>query len=117
MDSLVATPLELEILTRLYSLHGAKGFPRVADIRVTGREHTGVGRFTDLESDALVEVPDGTLGIGVYSHLQMEGVPNGMVMLVFVENKHLTLLELATSGNETWDGVERPWRIWDEAKA
>jgi hypothetical protein len=108
------TPLEAEILGRLHRCFGKQGFPDISDIRVLNRRNTGVGQYVDLESSAHIDLADGNLGVGKYSHLQMEGIPSGMTMLVLITKNRLVHIELVTMGDEAWDGVERPWRISDE---
>lgn len=108
------TELEGGLLGRLHRLYAAKGFPCIEDITVIKRTNTGAGRYTDLESDAVINLPDGHVGNGKYSYIEMEGQEDFIQFTALIESKKLVQLELSTIGLDEWDGSERAWRIADE---
>ena len=102
------SPLE-HALIQLVASENWGGF-RIDALQVRRRENTGAGRYTYLEDGHRQALPDGT-----YSSqgklLQMEGVKDGLAFVVDVSEGLINYLEIAVYGNETWDGVERAWKI------
>ncbi|HMG76426.1 MAG TPA: hypothetical protein VK582_23325 [Pyrinomonadaceae bacterium] len=102
------TPLE-RALVELVASENWSGF-RTDGLRVKKRENTGVGRYTYLEDQYKQRLPDGTYG-AQGKLLEMEGIKNGLAFVVDVSGNSINYEEIATYGDESWDGVERPWRI------
>lgn len=80
---------------------------RREDFLVVARIPTGAGVFVTLNGPRFPGLADGTYSCN--DHLEMEGLEDGLVDLVFVEAERVTMIEYATIGEESWDGVERPW--------
>jgi hypothetical protein len=110
MRTIQQTALETAVLDRLHELYRARGFPPARSIRALRRENTGDGRYVELESEARVQMDDGYIDLGG-SFIEMKGLPNGMMAVVLVKDKHLTTLELTVYGGDSWDGEEREWKI------
>ena len=94
--------METYILERMYRLHKKIGFPPVVDIKVVSRENTGVGRYTDLLSDAVLQIETGLLGNGNYSYLEIEGVSDYVGVTISIKNRKLEFLEICTIGGNEW---------------
>lgn len=101
------TPMERSILRLVADRH----WPQfdVERIDAVSRENTGVGRFTYLVDRAEQPVPDGLHAAGDYTHIQMEGVPDGLFFVVVAERSRLHFIEIVSAGDDSWDGVERVW--------
>lgn len=110
MNSEKPTPLELAILRVFYEEYGMQSFPFPDAVKVNARKNTGAGRLVSLESDARIHCQDGYLDMGG-RFIEMEGVPNGLMAVVSVVNSALDQLEIATYGDDSWDGEERAWKI------
>ena len=83
---------------------------RVDCLRVKKREETGVGRyvhFEDICNQALVDGSYGAQGRVV----EMQGIEGGLYFVIEVSSSRIEYLELATGGSDSWDGIERQWRI------
>lgn len=102
--------LETAVLERFHEVYSAIGFPSAKSINLLRRENTGNGRYVDIESDTEVNVNDGYLDLGG-SFIEMEGLPNGMMAVVLVQNRRLKVLEFSVYGGDEWDGEEREWKI------
>jgi hypothetical protein len=118
------TPLERELLERIYARYKDWGFPAVDALRVTSRENTGAGRFTYLDHDGTLAFDgDGDLGQGDYSYFDMEGLDAGANFCAYIKGRKVLHLEIATGSSiwdeakrryrGAWDGIERPWRVCD----
>ena len=103
------SPLENAILQVFFDEYGNQGFPLPGTIKIRNRENTGAGRYVYLHSSAEVRCEDGYLDMGG-RFIEMEGVPNGLMAVVSIENSRLDQLEISTY-EEDWDGEERPWKI------
>ncbi len=79
-------------------------------LQVRRLENTGAGRFTYFEDKDKQVLRDGTY-TAQGRVLQMEGVKDGLAFMVDVSAEHINYLEIAVYGNESWDGVERKWKI------
>jgi hypothetical protein len=102
------TPME-EAIVRLVAEHHWAGI-RVDQLEVTRREHTGVGRYTHVIDRGEQPLKDGTYGAG--SHfIEMDGVQNGIFFVVEVDKSRISYLEMVTAGGDSWDGLERNWKI------
>jgi hypothetical protein len=110
VTSIHLSPLESAVLTVFYELYGDRGFPPPTAIRVQRRQNTGAGRFVDVEAAESVDLDDGTVDLGG-RFIEMKGVPNGLMAVAHITNRHLRQIEFAVYGNEPWDGQERPWSI------
>jgi hypothetical protein len=110
MSSEKPTSFELAILQVFYDQYGVQGFPPPDTIRVNARKNTGAGRIVSLEAKTRVSCQDGYLDMGG-RFIEMEGVPNGLMAVVSIVHSELDQLEIATYGNDSWDGVERGWKI------
>jgi hypothetical protein len=106
------TPLEHAILERYHSAFAANGFPPPGEINVVGRENSGAGRFVTLESARMVSEKSRTLDLppGHPDMIAMDGVPDGLGFVVFLNDGRLDFLELYTVVGD-WDGEERPWKM------
>ncbi|MFN0062267.1 MAG: hypothetical protein ACKVPX_07100 [Myxococcaceae bacterium] len=104
----VLTSMEREIIGLIAGQHWP-GY-RLDQLEVTGREHTGVGRYTHIIDRAGQPIPDGTYGADGH-FVEMEGIPNGLFFAAEVEGSRLVYLEIVTAGADSWDGVERPWKV------
>jgi hypothetical protein len=102
------TQMERTIL-ELVSAENWPGF-RLDGIVVVRRENTGAGRFTYLQDLNRQPLQDGTYG-AQERLLELEGVRDGAAFVVDVTNNTIGHIEIAVYGNESWDGVERGWRI------
>ena len=110
MGTMEKTALESAVLDRFHRLYQTHGFPPAESIGVLRRENTGSGRYVDLECDALLSLEDGYIDLAG-SLIEMAGLPNGMMAVVFVQEGHPTFLELTVYGGDSWNGEERDWRI------
>ena len=102
------TPLEKAVL-RVVADRNWPEF-QVEQVDVARREHTGVGRYTHLVDHAEQPIPDGSYGVDA-RFIEMEGVPGGLFFVVEVAHSRVAYIEIVSSGPDTWDGVERPWKI------
>jgi hypothetical protein len=117
-DFRVSDPTELQVepLTQMertiLELVSAENWPgfRTDGVVVVRRENTGAGRFTYLQDLNHQLLQDGTYGVQERL-LELEGVRDGAAFVVDVTSKTVRHIEIATYGNESWDGVERGWRI------
>ena len=102
------TPLEIAILNEFYDAFKVGDFPPPDEIDVVSRENTGAGRFTELNCKVktLLSQP-----CGPDIKIEMEGLRHGLGCLMFFEDGVPSSLELHIWGDDSWDGVERPWRI------
>jgi hypothetical protein len=102
------TPLEFAII----QLVADQNWPnfRVGELEVTSREFTGVGCYTHFRDLAEQKLVDGSYGAGLH-FVEMEGVPNGLFFVVEVDRSRIAYLEVVSAGDDTWDGVERTWKI------
>lgn len=102
------SPLE-QAVVEVVAQDNWPGF-RVDCLRVKRRENTGVGRyvhFEDLGNQVLVDGSYGSRGRIV----EMQGIQNGLYFVIEVSSSQIEYLELVTGGNDSWDGIERPWKI------
>lgn len=102
------SPLEQAVVNAV-ARENWPGF-RVECLRVKKREQTGVGRyvyFEDLCNQALI---DGYYGVQGRS-VEIQGIEGGIYFVIDVFISRINYLELVTGGSDTWDGVERYWRI------
>lgn len=102
------TPMERAVLQLVVD----QNWPsfRVNQLKVSRREHTGVGRYTYLVDCADQPLRDGTYGADAH-FIEMVGVPSGLFFVVEVVNERVSYLEIVSAGADSWDGVERPWSI------
>lgn len=107
------TALERDLFELFFRRYKEAGFPKPDDIRVTSRENTGAGRFTHILHEGSIAYPDGELGLGKFSQLNMEGLEAGASFWIEVEKKKLTYLEIVVNGEESWDGSEGKWQVCD----
>lgn len=102
------SPLE-QAVVEVVAKENWPGF-RVDCLRVKKREDTGVGRyvhFEDLCDQALVDGSYGAQGRVV----EMHGIEGGLYFVIEVSSSRIEYLELVTGGSDSWDGIERQWRI------
>lgn len=102
------TTLESAVL-RFVAEHNRPQF-QVEQVDAARREHTGVGRYTHLVNNAEQPIPDGSYGAGAH-FIEMQGVPGGVFFIVEVANSRVAYIEIVSSGEDTWDGIERAWSI------
>ena len=102
------TPLERE-LVELVAAENWDGF-RTDGLRVVRRENTGAGRYTYFEDEYKQYLHDGTYG-AQGKLLEMDEVKCGLAFVIDVSAGSINYLEIAVYGNESWDGVERAWRL------
>ena len=81
---------------------------------MVARENTGVGRYTGLKSEASISTPENSLCIGAHSRFKMDGLKHDLMAVAWLANGRLSQIELVTTGDDQWDGVERRWRFWSE---
>jgi len=110
VDSENPTPFELAILQVFYDEYHALGFPSPDVVKVSARKNTGVGRYVSLVTNAKLTCDDNYLDMGG-KFIEMEGVSNGLMAIISVVNSTLDELEIATYGNNSWNGDERCWKI------
>lgn len=106
--SLPLSPLEVAIVERV----AAQNWPgfRVEHLRVRRREDTGVGRYVYFEDGDEQPLTDGSYAAGE-RYVEMEGIRHGLFFVIEVSSSRIHYLELVTCDGDSWDGVERPWRI------
>lgn len=97
-------------MERFHRLYASAGFPPPEAVRVVKRECTAGGRYVDLECDAYVALKDGPADLQG-SFIELPGLPNGMMAVVWIKGRKLRTLELTVYGGDPWDGSERGWRI------
>jgi hypothetical protein len=102
------TPLERAVIQLVADQHWP-GF-RVDQLAVTGRECTGVGRYTHFVDHAKQQLVDGSYAADAH-FIEMDGVPNGLFFTIEVANASISYLEIVSCGADSWDGVERAWSI------
>jgi hypothetical protein len=102
------TPLESAVI-QLVADRNWPGF-NLGLLRVTKRECTGVGRYTHFAGLDGQRLTDGSYGADAH-FIEMECVPSGLFFTVEVVHGSVSYLEIVSSGADSWDGVERPWRI------
>lgn len=83
---------------------------RVECLRVKKREDTGVGRYVHFEDTCEQTLVDGTYG-AQGRIVEMEGIKRGLYFVIEVSSSRIDYLELVTGGDDSWDGVEREWKI------
>lgn len=106
--SLPLSPLELAIV-ELVASEKWRGF-NPEHLRVLRREDTGVGRYVYFEDQKSQDLADGSYAAGT-KFVEMEGIRYGLFFEIVVTNSRIDYLELVTCGGDSWDGVERHWRI------
>ena len=84
---------------------------RLDGLRVLRRESTGVGKFVTLRDLHQQHLSDNVYETRA-SRIEMEGVELGLDLSITVSDGRIDFLELVTPGDDGWDGVERPWRIF-----
>lgn len=110
MEKIYLSPMETAVLKVFHELYRGTGFPRPEKIGVRRRENTGSGRYVDLDATEGVQLNDGRLDFGGH-FIEMQGVPNGLMAVVAVQDHRISQLEIAVYGDEPWDGEEREWSI------
>ena len=82
-------------------------------LQVTKRDKTGVGLFVHFsyrDESNIEQIPSGHLGLSSNSHLNMDGLENGLFYELSPTNGKIDFLEIVTAGNEQWDGnVRKYW--------
>ena len=106
--NLPLTPLESAVIQLVADEHWP-GF-RWDALDVTRRESTGVGRYTHFVDRSRQPLIDGSYAAGGH-FVEMDGVPNGLFFTIEVANGSIAYLEIVSCGADSWDGVERAWRI------
>lgn len=106
--TLPLSPLERAVVEFVATRHWP-GF-RVDEVAVSRREDTGVGRYIYFEDEGDQPLVDGSYSADGH-FIEMEGIPNGIFFVIEVSNSRISYLELVTCGNDSWDGVERGWKI------
>ena len=102
------TAMERAILERV----AAENWPGydVDRVRVERRKFTGVGKFVHLTPVPGSALPDGVDSAGKGA-LDMLGIRHSLFFSVLVKNGSPYYLEIATCGDESWDGAEREFRF------
>lgn len=72
------------------------------------REFTGVGSYTNFQSDAVIAAADKP--ISLKETIVIPGLERGLQAILFFENHTLKSLELVSS-DEYWDGVYEGFSI------
>lgn len=106
--SLPLSPLE-RTLVELVAAEHWPGF-HVGRLQVTRREDTGVGRYVHFEDLAAQPLTDGTYA-AEGRRVEMQGIRSGLFFVIDVSSSRINYLELVTCGSDTWDGVERNWKV------
>jgi hypothetical protein len=102
------SPLE-RTLVELVAAEHWPGF-RVERLQVVRREDTGVGRYVYFEDLDAQPLTDGTYA-AEGRIVEMQGIRNGLFFVIEVSSSRINYLELVTCGSDTWDGMERDWRV------
>ena len=76
-------------------------------LHVLSRKYTGVGCYTEFLCDVPAQTGDPSPGL----HLEVPGVPLGMVAVLFCRGTLPKCLELCTYGNDHWDGTFEDFSI------
>ena len=92
--------LELAILERLAQDNPWLQGPFTM-LHVLSRKYTGVGCYTEFLCEVLERPDDPSPGL----HLEVSGVPLGMVAVLFCHGTSPKCLELCTYGSDHWDGT------------
>jgi hypothetical protein len=101
-DGAALTDLEAAILAAIATSRPELG-PLVADVRVTSRELTGCGSYTQLHSSA-GRVFGLDRHIGLDALTLVPGVNNGLGAVLFCKQGKPEFLEIYTYGEDGWDG-------------
>jgi|GEM_PF-1694008 len=107
-NQLHLTNMEAEILEILHELYAGSGFPCAENIQVISRRNTGAGRYVHLNSEVTVDLPNGPYDMGG-RFISNDQAKDGMMAVVYIDNKKLKYLEISTYGNVSWDGNEDKW--------
>jgi hypothetical protein len=107
------TPLESDLLNHFHTRFADKGFPDANALTMRKRRNTGAGRFTYLEHSEEVDLPNGSLGLGKYSQVNMPELEAGASFWVQMENSKIDYLEIVVNGSQSWDGSESSWDVCD----
>jgi hypothetical protein len=110
-EAMPLTPLEHELLKRLWLQYDLYQFPHPDMVSVTKRVNTGAGRYTYLQHPGLVDCANGCLVAGNYSQFDMDNMPYGAFYNVEIKEKKAFKLEIISNGLEFWDGSEKMWSI------
>lgn len=113
LSSIQLTPLEHAILARFHDRYRQHLFPVVTAFKITKRENTGAGRFTYVEHDGKVDLPEGQLDLGRYSQINMDGLEAGASFWVQMEHGKVAYLEIIVNGDGGWPDQEGAWAICD----
>jgi hypothetical protein len=95
------------------AVHNPEILAALPDLRVSRREFTGVGSYTDFKRHFPVALADGYRGLDRLIH--MPGVENGMGAVLAVTSGQLDHLEIFTYGADQWSGDFRGFAIDDGA--
>jgi hypothetical protein len=109
-SQLQPTALESALLDTFHALYAKDGFPHPKQISLVSRDNTGAGRYVELSVSGSEMKHDGYLDLGG-KFIEIEGVSDGMMAVVFITDGAPKILELTVYGGEGWDGIERPWAI------
>lgn len=101
--------LEIGVLGTMYELYKSHGFPSVDDIFVVDRDRSPGGSFTNLRSEAHIDMPDGYQDMGG-AIIHLPSLPYGLMAVVGIEGGRLTDLEITPYGNFEWTHDDG-WRI------
>ena len=110
MNSSLLTPLEAALMEKFHHIYKSSGFPAPKGVRVRHRENTGSGRYVDLQFDEPTQLGDGYLDLAG-SFIEMAGLRDGMMAVLFVQAHRVRQLEITVYGTEHWDGEEREWKF------
>lgn len=102
------SPLERAVVTLVAEQHWP-GY-QVDCLRVKSRENTGVGRYVHFDDQCHQPLLDGSYG-AEGRVVEMEGIGGPLYFAVEVSASRIDYLELVTGGSDTWDGIERTWKI------
>lgn len=102
------SPLEQAVVNAV-AIENWPGF-RVDCLRVSKREHTGVGLYVHFEDPCNQPLVDGSYS-AQGKIVEMQGIGDGLFFVIEVSASRIEYLELVAAGSDKWDGIERQWKI------
>jgi hypothetical protein len=102
------SPLEQAVVKAVAGEHWPEF--RIDCLRVKQRENTGVGRYVHFEDQCNQVLADGSYG-AEGRVVEMQGIEGPLYFAIEVSASRIEYLELVTGGRDSWDGIERSWRI------
>ena len=97
---LLPNEFELAILSRMSEEHPSLR-PFLGQLHVLNREYTGVGSFTNFDTDA----EEWDRDISLNAMISMPNIPNGLGAVLFCQGDRPKCLEIYAFGDDRWDGL------------